>query len=513
MNPDWAEGYVADTVYPDRFFSELSPVWLNYVAAIGGGCPIRLDRRFTYLELGCACGTSLIANAAAFPQGEFHACEFNAAHVEQARRHAAALGADNIAFHEVPFQALLSRDLPPLDFIVLHGVYSWVSAPVRQAILQIVHRRLRPGGLVYLSYNCLPGWSAEAPLRKLLIEISAAETGDTRHRAERALRSLQRLSGQKLRYFTANPAAAAAVDAYAGSPSSYLVHEFLNEAWEPFYASDVADELDQAGARFLGSATLVDNYPDLVVSGQAAAAIAELRTERQRQLAVDFAVNRRFRRDVFVRGGAGRGGAADGRHLGATVIGSLDPEGIAAKTVVPRGAIAFRDEFVRDLQGLMRAGSMTMNDVVANLAGNGRSRAEVARNVAFLVAAGKLMPFARARTGPATPIDGRPTSKVVERALRRASEHPAQCVLPSEVLGNGMPVSVVEALAIDAWLRGARSVEMLAARVDERVREIDLETASRADPQPAQATPDARAVAHKTIERLLPSMARLGLID
>ena len=214
-----------------------------------------------------------------------------------------------------------------------------------------------------------------------------------------------------------------------------------------------------------------------------------------------------------MRGDAGRRGAADGRHLGATVIGSLDPEGIAAKTVVPRGAIAFHDNFVRDLQGLMRAGSMTMNDVVANLAGNGRSRAEVARNVAFLVAAGKLMPFARARTGPATPIGGRPTSEVVERALGRAAEHPAQCVIPSEVLGNGMPVSVVEALAIDAWLRGARSVEMLAARVDERVREIDLETASRADPQPAQATPDARAVAHKTIERLLPSMARLGLID
>ena len=123
------------------------------------------------------------------------------------------------------------------------------------------------------------------------------------------------------------------------------------------------------------------------------------------------------------------------------------------------------------------------------------------------------MPFARARTGTTAPIVGRPTSRVVEGALGRAAEHPAQCVIPSGVLGNGMPVSVVEALAIDAWLGGARSVEMLAARVDERVREIDLQTASRADERRAQATPDARVVAHKTIEKLLPRMARLGLID
>ena len=210
---------------------------------------------------------------------------------------------------------------------------------MREAIRRIIRRRLKPGGLVYLSYNCLPGWAVEAPLRKLLIEIGATGTGDTRQRTERALRSVQGLSDRKLRYFTANPAAAAAVDAYVRSPSSYLVHEFLNEAWEPFYASDVADELAEAGARFLGSATLVDNYPALVVSGEAAAAVSELGTERQRQLAVDFAVNRRFRRDVFVGGDEGRGEAADGRHLGAAVVGSLDPERIVEKTVVPRGAL------------------------------------------------------------------------------------------------------------------------------------------------------------------------------
>ena len=513
MSSDWAQGYVTDTTYPDRFFFELSPVWLNYVAAVGGACPIRLDRRFTYLELGCACGTSLVANAAAFPQGEFHACEFNAAHVEQARRHAAAIGAGNIAFHEVPFQALPTQDLPPFDFIVLHGVYSWVGAPVREAIRRIIRRRLAPGGLVYLSYNCLPGWAVEAPLRKLLIEMSAPGTGDTRQRTERALRSVQGLSDRKLRYFTANPAAAAAVDAYVRSPSSYLVHEFLNEAWEPFYASDVADELAEAGARFLGSATLVDNYPALVVSGQAAAAVSELETERQRQLAVDFAVNRRFRRDVFVRGDEGRGEIADGRHLGAAVVGSLDPERIVEKTVVPRGALTFHEDFLLELQRLMRAGSMTMGDVVARLGGKGARRAELARNVAFLVAAGKLMPFARAHTVRKTPIEGRPTSPVVERALGRVGEHPVQCVIPSAVLGNGMPVSPVEALAITEWLRGARGVDGLAARAGERVRDLGLKTMSRIGEQDSGGAADARVAARNTVEKLLPTLARLGLVE
>jgi SAM-dependent methyltransferase len=200
----WSQGYVTDTNYTDHFFRELSPVWLNYVAALNGAPPHRLDPSFTYLELGCGFGSSTIVNAGAFRQGEFHACDFNPAHFEGAMRQASALGISNIQFHETSFQHLLALDLPAFDFIVLHGVYSWIGAAARQAIRGVIGQTLKPGGLVYLSYNCLPGWSIEAPLRKLLLELAATGVGGSPQRTEQALRSVKQLSDSKLRHFTAN---------------------------------------------------------------------------------------------------------------------------------------------------------------------------------------------------------------------------------------------------------------------------------------------------------------------
>src|SRR5215470_15203477 len=155
------QGYVLDSSYADTFFQELSPAWLNYVRALSGVPARPLDSGFTYLELGAGFGHSTIVNAGAFPQGEFHACDFNPEHIEGGRRYASALGLNNIEFHESSFEQLLEKQLPQFDFIVLHGVYSWVSAESRAAVRRIVKEKLASGGLVYISYNCMPGWASE----------------------------------------------------------------------------------------------------------------------------------------------------------------------------------------------------------------------------------------------------------------------------------------------------------------------------------------------------------------
>ena len=128
-----AHGYVTDASYAETFFRELSPTWLNYVAALNGAVARPLDTPFRYLELGCGFGGSTVVNAGAFPHAEFHGCDVNPAHVAGARRHAAALDLGNVHFHETTFAALAGRREPCFDFIVLHGVYSWVDAAAREA--------------------------------------------------------------------------------------------------------------------------------------------------------------------------------------------------------------------------------------------------------------------------------------------------------------------------------------------------------------------------------------------
>ncbi|HKB11289.1 MAG TPA: class I SAM-dependent methyltransferase, partial [Vicinamibacterales bacterium] len=254
-------GYVTDTSYTDQFFRELSPAWLNYAAALNGALPRPLDRGFVYLELGCGFGTSTVVNAGAFPHGEFHACDIIPAHVEGGRAHAAALGVTNATFHQAGFDELLARELPACDFIVLHGVYSWVDAAARAAVRRVIGALLKPGGLAYVSYNCLPGWASEAPLRKLLVELADPVEGDTAQRTAAALESLTAFSRTRSRYFKANPSALTAVEAYNRRDTEYVVHEFMNEVWQPFYSVDVADELGEAGLRYVGSATLAENHP------------------------------------------------------------------------------------------------------------------------------------------------------------------------------------------------------------------------------------------------------------
>jgi SAM-dependent methyltransferase len=184
--------YVLDTPYADTFFRELSPAWLNYVAAVNGVPPRPVEGAFTYLELGCGFGSSAVINAAAFPGADVHACDFNPAHIARGRHYADTLGVRNITFHQDAFDALGARELPASDFIALHGVYSWVDADARAAVRRLIDRLLKPGGLVYVSYNALPGWSHELPLRKLLVELASTAPGTTGAQSEAAAATLFR---------------------------------------------------------------------------------------------------------------------------------------------------------------------------------------------------------------------------------------------------------------------------------------------------------------------------------
>jgi SAM-dependent methyltransferase len=459
-------GYVTDTSYTDQFFRELSPAWLNYVAALNGATPRPLGEGFVYLELGCGFGASTVVNAGAYPQGEFHGCDIIPAHIDGARRHAAALDVTNARFHEADFGQLLDRQLPACDFIVLHGVYSWVGPGARDAVRRVIRTRLKPGGLVYVSYNCLPGWAGEAPLRKLLVELAGSESGDTAQRTAAALAALTAFSKTRPRYFKANPSAPTAIEAYNKRDTEYVVHEFMNAEWQPFYSVDVADELADAGLRYVGSATLAENHPALLLDAESAKGVASFATDRQRQLATDFAVNQRFRRDVFVRGEPAVAGETDA-HVFATVIGSArPPSAIGVRATVPRGEIAFHDDFVRDVRALMASGSMTIADAVASLADHGGNAGEIARNLIFLVAAGVLVPFARAhlvgdRRGPAEYS----ATPMLERALAYGIDDARGCSVPSEVMGNGFPIEPAEARAVRKAL--ARD-----GRPDDKTREL-----------------------------------------
>jgi SAM-dependent methyltransferase len=429
---------------------------LSYVAVQGGAAPPSLSGPFSYLDLGCGFAHTTIVNAAAYPTSEFHACDFNPEHIAAARRRAARLGVDNVHFHEALFEEFLQRELPAFDFIVLHGVLSWITPGVYATVREIIARKLKPGGIVYLSYNCEPGWSAEAPLRRLMFELGAEEPGSAEQRASAALGALQQLSNPSFKYFRDVPSARDAVDSFAREPKNYLAHEFLNPAWTLYYSIDVAGDLARLGASFVGSATLAENHPMLLIDKQAADAITRLPSARLRQLALDFAANQRFRRDVFVKPAPPAPSPAQTVHnIDQLVVGCVgDVEQIGTDVTVPRGKLKFQEAFIADLRALMSRGSMTIGDIVGRLGGPGRGSSELRQNLLFLVAAGALMPFARAASYDEGEARQRAANRSVRSALEEAVATAAAAVVPCEHAGNGVMVGPHEARQALSWLAG-----------------------------------------------------------
>jgi SAM-dependent methyltransferase len=164
----WTEGYVSDVVYTANIYREQMPSWIGFATLLMGFRAPDIAEPFRVAELGCAHGLSLAAAAACSPQAEFWGFDFNPAHVESARLLAREAELANLHFEECAFADLLARDLPDFDFILLHGVWTWVSASARRAVLDFITANLRPGGLVFNSYNVVTGWAAMLPVRALM---------------------------------------------------------------------------------------------------------------------------------------------------------------------------------------------------------------------------------------------------------------------------------------------------------------------------------------------------------
>lgn len=244
---DWSDGYVTNTEYTSHFYPFLSPSSQNFALLLSGIMPVELDAGYTYCELGCGQGYTTAVLAASNPHGRFWGVDFNPAHIAGASKVKAAAGLTNVEFLEKSFAELTGMaDLPAFDFISLHGVWSWISAANRAAIAAFIYARLKPGGVVYISYNALPGWAAVAPLRQLMFESQRHKSDMSAVAVDSAIALAKRMSDLGAGYFKANPAAGINLDQISKSQKNYLIHEYFNRDWSPSYFSEVAADSGRA---------------------------------------------------------------------------------------------------------------------------------------------------------------------------------------------------------------------------------------------------------------------------
>jgi len=276
---------------------------LRYPLVLKGVLPPRWPP-LRYLELGFGQGVTINVLAAAC-EGEFWGVEFNPAHVTHAEEMRAAAGS-NCVLLETSFEEFAQRnDLPTFDVIALHGVWSWIAKSDRQTIVDLIRRLLVPGGVVYISYNTLPGWSDGAPLRYLLKfhndNVSSPNDG-IRKRIEEAVAFVRSLENAKAVFFRAHPGASARLKRIASQDPRYTAHEYLTDNWQPDYFAHVARALSEAKLSFAASSNILDRFNPTAISAEGRKLLATVDDTVLRETIFDYLGNQQFRRDLFVKG-------------------------------------------------------------------------------------------------------------------------------------------------------------------------------------------------------------------
>jgi SAM-dependent methyltransferase len=301
----WNNGYIADTQYAPGFFAEQGPVQLDFACVLHGVEPVALDKPFTYFELGFGQGLTVNILAAANPQGRFYAADFNPAQVAAAQQLAADARLDNLVLLENSFAELADGDveLPQFDFVSMHGVYSWVNAEARKQIVKFLARYLKPGGIVHVSYNAMPGWASALPLQRLLLEHQMYP-GGTDVQLKEARRLVGALEQVQAAYFTdnASPMLKGRLDSLKNDKSGYLGHEYMNRGWDALYHIDVARQLADAKLDYACAAAPHWAFPDLSFTPAQQALLDATVDLGLRETLKDYILNISFRNDVFVRG-------------------------------------------------------------------------------------------------------------------------------------------------------------------------------------------------------------------
>lgn len=301
----WSHGYNVSAGYTYGFYRELAPDWLNFGALLHGYRVPDAAGPFGYLELGCGQGFGLCVLAASYPQGRFLGVDFNPEHVAHARELAQAAGLRNLRFEEADFSGLARKwpdDYGRFDYAVLHGIYSWVPAPVRQSLIRCLDAAIVPGGLVYNSYNTLPGWTSALPLQHLLrrLQLQSSKAGPQIIRQGGEL--MQALLDANAAVGAALPPLRQRLDGLKTQNVAYLVQEYLHENWHPLWFSQVAEELAAAKLRHVGTATLPENYLPNLLSPALAQIVRGSDDPLMQQELIDLAINQSFRRDLYCRG-------------------------------------------------------------------------------------------------------------------------------------------------------------------------------------------------------------------
>jgi SAM-dependent methyltransferase len=487
------------------------------VALTLGQRPPDLTLPFRYADLGCGHGVTASMVAAIYPHAEVWAFDFNPAHIESGRRLAAAAGLTNLRFCEASFTdlaALPPDGLPEFDFMVSHGVASWVSPDVRASLIQIIGQRLRPGGLAYLSYNVTTGWAGMIPVHTLMRTLMRSSPERSDQAAAGILQYIDTLKDAGANFFAANPSASQRLAEARSQDRRYFAHEFLNTAWHPLMFADVAEAMAAVKCTYIGSARPVENLDVASVPTNMLPLMTETRDPILRETLRDMGIGQSFRRDIYRRGSHPLMPPEHMRLIDAIELiwtGRVPENPI--KLISPLGSASGVPALYTPLMDMIMAGGQTLGSMRRSAALGGRSVTDLLQAISMLLTSGYVL--------PGLPDALRTAAQAGTNRLNAAiCDHTADggtiAQLASATTGTIAMADLMDMLTIREKLSG-RTLEI--EPLTNSILAIMSETgrAMQRDGKPIDGVGETRAALRQSLELVLnqrlPQLVRLGAIE
>lgn len=455
MSESWSSGYVTEVDYTHGFYQELMPSQIRF-ATLSKGFRSNTDVAdgMTYCELGCGQGVTANLLAAANPEIEVYATDFNPGHAYNACRLADEAALKNVHFFDDSFSEFEQRrDLPQFNIISLHGIYSWVTKEHRDTIVRFIDKRLKPGGLVYISYNCLPGWAGPAPLRQLMRMHVENASGILTDNIGGALNFLEELHAEGARYFKSISGIDDRLKDLNNKGKNYIAHEYLNREWSPFYHSDVVSDLSSARLSYLSTMDIIEHVDDVNLTRSQKDILDRMSDPAFRETTRDYIVNRQFRKDVFGRGVLALSTQeAREEWLDTRFVLPVRAQDVSMKVKTILGEVSIHEETCRPLIDALDAagGHARLRDLVRDPAVARLGWARLQRILRLLVGDRALHP------GPSGVLDmdrRKESTTLFNKAVLKQSIYSDKLkVLASPVTGGGVSVGRLPRLLLLAHM-------------------------------------------------------------
>ena len=287
--------------YDSHAFKWCSPAYIRAVAYLYG-VDLPPVQKARVLEIGCAAGGNSLPFAFMYPKAEIMAIDISEAQIAQGQEIAERAQLKNISLQTMCMTEL-PAELGSFDYVIAHGVLSWIPKVVQPQLFKAIEKSLRSVGGAYVSFNTYPGWRARETLRDLML-WHCREVEDMQSKVAMAREVIPFLEEGVSPHNLLQPAkeylAAQLPD--CDSQDYYLAHEYLELHNNPLYLGQMMTFAENANLRYIGDAEariecpeyyhLADNEEFLKLQSSATSVIAE-------QQYLDFAVGRSFRKSLF----------------------------------------------------------------------------------------------------------------------------------------------------------------------------------------------------------------------